>query len=141
MTDRGTEYCSKAEQHDDPLYLALNDSENTKTKVKSPQTHGIGERFHKTVKDEFYMIALRKTIYDKLEDLQNDLDHWLTKYTTQRTHQGKMCCGRTPMETLIDRKRIWMEKCVNQTSTDRHHKKRVTVRSGPNFYNLGDHDF
>ena len=59
------------------------------------------------------MIALRKKIYDTLEDLQNDLDHWLIKYNTQRTHQGKMCCGRTPMETLIDGKRIWMEKFVN----------------------------
>ncbi|HHW7525663.1 TPA: IS481 family transposase, partial [Mannheimia haemolytica] len=27
-----------------------------------------------------------------------------------RTHQGKMCCGRTPMETLVDGKRIWAEK-------------------------------
>ena len=36
LTDRGTAYCGKAEQHDDPLYLALNDSEHTRTKVKSP---------------------------------------------------------------------------------------------------------
>ena len=113
LTDRGTEYCGKAEQHDYQLYLALNDIEHTRTKVKSPQTNGICERFHKTVKDEFYMITLRKKIYDTLEDLQNDLDRWLIKYNTQRTHQGKMCCGRTPMDTLIDGKRIWMEKFIN----------------------------
>ena len=113
LTDRGTEYCGKAEQHDYQLYLALNDIEHTRTKVKSPRTNGICERFHKTVKDEFYMITLRKKIYGTLEDLQNDLDHWLIKYNTQRTHQGKMCCGRTPMETLIDGKRIWMEKFIN----------------------------
>ncbi len=122
LTDRGTTYCGKAEQHDYPLYLAVNDSEHTKTRVKSPQTHGICERFHKTVKDAFYRIALRKKIYDQLEDLQKDLDHWLAKYTTQRTHQGKMCCGRTPMETLIGGKQIWMEKCVTWTSPDRHHR-------------------
>ncbi len=122
LTDRGTAYCGKAEQHDYPLYLALNDSEHTRTKVKSPQTHGICGRFHKTVKDGFYRIALRKKIYDQLEDLQKDLDHWLVKYTTQRTHQGKMCCGRMPMETLIDGKQIWMETCVTWTSPDRHHR-------------------
>jgi hypothetical protein len=31
----------------------------------------------------------------------------------QRTHQGKMCCGRTPFETMIDGKEIWQEKFVN----------------------------
>ena len=31
-------------------------------------------------------------------------------YNHHRTHQGKMCCGRTPMETLLDGKRIWAEK-------------------------------
>ncbi len=45
-----------------------------------------------------------------LEELQTDLDAWLHEYNTERTHQGKMCCGRTPMQTLLDGKAIWMEK-------------------------------
>ena len=113
LTDRGTEFCGKADQHDYQLYLALNDIEHSKTKVKSPQTNGICERFHKTVKDEFYQITLRKKIYSDIEKLQTDLDEWLIKYNTHRTHQDKMCCGRTPMETLIDGKQIWMDKFVN----------------------------
>ncbi len=36
LTDRGTEYCGKAEQHDYELYLALNDIEHTKTRAASP---------------------------------------------------------------------------------------------------------
>ncbi len=32
----------------------------------------------------------------------------------QRTHQGKMCCGRTPMATLHDGKQLWREKDLNQ---------------------------
>ena len=36
LTDRGTEYCGKAEQHDYQLYLAINDIEHTKTKARSP---------------------------------------------------------------------------------------------------------
>ncbi|EAQ6129715.1 hypothetical protein AXA91_14405, partial [Salmonella enterica] len=38
-----------------------------------------------------------------------DLDEWLAHYNNERPHQGKMCCGRTPMETLLDGKRIWSE--------------------------------
>ena len=36
LTDRGTEYCGKAEHHDCQLYLAVNAIDHTKTKVKSP---------------------------------------------------------------------------------------------------------
>ncbi len=81
--------------------------------MKSPQTNGICERFHKTILNEFYQITLRKKIYDSVDELQIDLDEWLIKYNPQRTHQGKMCLGRTPMETLIDGKAIWKEKFVN----------------------------
>ncbi|HDL1271982.1 TPA: transposase, partial [Mannheimia haemolytica] len=45
LTDRGSEYCGKVENHDYELYLAINDIEHTKTKVKHPQTNGICERF------------------------------------------------------------------------------------------------
>ena len=112
LTDRGTEYCGKAETHDYQLYLAINDIEHTKTKAKSPQTNGICERFHKTILQEFYQVTFRKKIYRDIETLQADLDEWLLKYNYERTHQGKMCCGRTPMETLEDGKNIWQEKLV-----------------------------
>jgi hypothetical protein len=32
LTDSGTEYCGKVEQHDYQLYLAINDIDHTKTK-------------------------------------------------------------------------------------------------------------
>ena len=112
LTDRGTEYCGKAETHDYQLYLAINDIEHTKTKAKSPQTNGICERFHKTVLQEFYQVTFRKKIYREIDSLQSDLDRWVEFYNNERTHQGKMCCGRTPMETLEDGKLIWQEKLV-----------------------------
>lgn len=31
-------------------------------------------------------------------------------YNNARTHQGKTCCGRTPMQTLIDGKEAWRDK-------------------------------
>ena len=112
LTDRGTEYCGKAETHDYQLYLAINDIDHTKTKARSPQTNGICERFHKTILQEFYQVTFRKKIYRDIETLQVDLDEWIDKYNYERTHQGKMCCGRTPMETLEDGKNIWQEKLV-----------------------------
>lgn len=112
LTDRGTEYCGKAEQHDYQLYLALNDIEHTKTKAQSPQTNGICERFHKTILQEFYQVTFRKKLYGDMQTLQNDLDEWINYYNNERTHQGKMCCGRTPIETLNDGKLIWKEKCI-----------------------------
>lgn len=110
LTDRGTEYCGKVEQHDYELYLAINDIEHTKTKAYSPQTNGICERFHKTILEEFYQVAFRKKIYNNLEELQLDLDKWVHYYNNERTHQGKMCCGRTPMQTFLESKKIWQEK-------------------------------
>jgi hypothetical protein len=110
LTDRGTEYCGKAESHDFQLYLAINDIDHTKTKAKSPQTNGICERFHKTLLQEFYQVTFRKKLYADLQSLQADLDEWLMYYNLQRTHQGKMCCGRTPMATLEDGKKVWQEK-------------------------------
>lgn len=112
LTDRGTEYCGRHDEHPYELFLALNDIDHTKTKVRHPQTNGICERFHKTILQEFYQVAFRKKIYASLEDLQADLDAWLLKYNEQRTHQGKMCCGRTPLETFQDGMRIFRQKQI-----------------------------
>lgn len=118
LTDRGTEYCGKHDSHDYQLYLGLNDIEHSKTKVKSPQQNGICERFHKTILQEFYQVMFRKTIYRHLEELQIDLDKWIKWYNEERTHQGKMCCGRTPMQTLLDGKEIVRQKVNNLNLAD-----------------------
>ena len=113
LTNRGTAYCGRVDQHDYQLYFAINDIEHTKTKVRTPQTNGIYERFHKTILQAFYQVTFRKKIYESIDDLQNDLDKWLQYFNNKRTYQGKMCCGRTPMQTLIDGKQIWTEKFIN----------------------------
>ncbi|MHC4831004.1 MAG: IS481 family transposase [Planctomycetota bacterium] len=116
LTDRGTEYCGRHDEHPYQLFLAVNDIDHTKTKVKSPQTNGICERFHKTALQEFYQIAFRKKLYASLEELQQDLDAWLDTYNTERTHQGKMCCGRTPCATFNDGMQIWKEKLIGDVA-------------------------
>ena len=114
LTDRGTEYCGRVDQHDYQLYLAINDIDHTKTKAMSPQTNGICEHFHKTILNKFYQVTFRKKLYSTMEELQKDLDVWVESYNNDRTHQGEMCCGRTPMETLLDGKSIWVEKNLAQ---------------------------
>ena len=89
LTDRGTEYCGKLEQHDYQLYLAMNDIEHTRTRAASPQTNGICERFHKTILQEFYQVAFRKKIYQGTDDLQADLDEWLLHYNHERLIREK----------------------------------------------------
>ena len=113
LTDRGSEYCGNVERHEYQLYLALSDIDHTRTKTKSPQTNGICERFHKTVLEEFYQVALRKKIYRSVEELQQDLDHWLEEYNYRRGHQGKRCDGKTPYETFLSGKPIVEEKRIS----------------------------
>ena len=114
LTDRGTEYCGNREQHEYQLFLALEDVDHSKTKAKSPQTNGICERFHKTIQDEFYAIAFRKRLYTSLQQLQQDLDMWMDYYNQQRTHSGKYCFGKTPMQTFIETIPLAKEKLLEQ---------------------------
>jgi len=113
LTDRGTEYCGAREHHEYQLYMAIEDIDHTKTKARHPQTNGICERFHKTVQEEFYNVAFRKKIYRTLEELQQDLDKWVEYYNHQRTHTGKYCYGKTPMETFKDSLHLAKEKMLD----------------------------
>jgi transposase InsO family protein len=112
LTDRGTEYCGNPEHHEYELYLALEDIEHSRTKTKSPQTNGIVERFHKTMLNEFYRVALRKKIYRSLAELLLDLVTWVDDYNTARPHQGRWCFGKTPAQTFADSKSIAKENTL-----------------------------
>ncbi len=112
LTDRGTEYCGAPERHEYELYLAVENIDHTRTKTRHPQTNGICERFHKTMLNEFYRVAFRKKIYRTLEELQADLDAWLQEYNEQRSHQGRWCYGKTPMQTFIDSVPLAKEKML-----------------------------
>ena len=113
LTDRGTEYCGTSQAHEYELYLAIEDIDHSRTKARSPQTNGICERFHKTVLHEFYQVAFRKRIYGSIEQLQADLDSWVTSYNEQRPHQGRWCYGKTPMQTFLDTIPLAREKMLN----------------------------
>jgi len=113
LTDRGTEYNGSIENHEYQLYLAIEDIDHSKTKARHPQTNGICERFHRTIKEEFYDIAFRKKVYGSLDDLQTDLDQWMAYYNAERPHSGKYCDGRTPDQTFSETKHLADEKMID----------------------------
>ena len=41
-------------------------------------------------------------LYLAIEDIDADLDTWMNSYNTQRTHSGKYCFGKTPMQTFLE---------------------------------------
>jgi transposase InsO family protein len=118
LTDRGSEYCGNREHHEYALYLEVENIDHTKTKAKSPQTNGICERFNKTCKDEFYSVAFRKKAYRSIEEIQLDLAAWVRQYNYERTHSGKYCYGKTPMQTFIDSIPLAKEKLIGYAESD-----------------------
>ena len=73
-------------------------------------------RFIQAVLNKFYKIAFRKNIYRSVEQLQEDLDFFMLQYNEERTHQGKRCKGRTPMQTFLDSLHLAREKMIQETA-------------------------
>jgi len=57
-------------------------------------------------------VAFRKKLFSSIEELQADLDAWLRAYNEARTHQGRWCFGKTPMQTFIDSLPLAKEKLL-----------------------------
>lgn len=138
LTDRGTEYCGSREQHEYQLYLDLEGIDHSKTKARSPQTNGICERFHKTIQNEFYCTTFRKKIYTRLEELQEDLDGWIESYNRERTHSGKYCYGKTPMETFQDSKKLAKEKDLSESCYQMEIRELKTLKEEENNLEFSD---
>ena len=69
-----------------------------------------GTEYKGKLEHHAYDTAMRKKIYSSLEELQGDLDSWLYYYNHERSHSGKYCYGKTPMQTFRDSKHIALEK-------------------------------
>ena len=114
LTDRGSEYCGNRETHEYALYLDLENIEHTRTKTRSPQTNGICERFHQSIQNEFYASAFRRKLYHSLDEVQTDVDAWIQTYNAERTHSGKYCYGKTPLQTFIDSAKLAYDKQLDR---------------------------
>ena len=117
LTDRGTEFKGKREHHEYELYLDIEGIEHSKTQIRSPQSNGICERLHRTMQEEFYAVAFRKKLYGSLPQLQKDLDEWMDYYNQERTHSGRYCFGKTPMQTFFDSRSLATDKMLDAVSS------------------------
>ena len=115
LTDRGTEFNGRPENHAYELYLQLENIDHSKTKVRHPQSNGICERLHRTMQDEFYAVTFRRKLYQTLEALQADLDEWMHHYNHERPHSGRYCFGTTPRQTFTESSTLANEKQLDQT--------------------------
>ena len=116
LTDRGTEFNGRPENHEYELYLQIENIDHSKTKVRHPQSNGICERLHRTMQDEFYAITFRKKLYTDLAQLQIDLDEWLVYYNQERPHSGRYCYGKTPMQTFVESITLAKKKLLDQVT-------------------------
>ena len=57
-------------------------------------------------------VAFRKKIYRTIDELQTDLDAWITEYNEHRPHQDRWCFGKTPMHTFLDALPLAKEKLM-----------------------------
>ena len=62
LTDRGSEYKGRVENHAYELYLAVEGVSHTTTKGYSQQNNGMCERFNKPMKQAFFEVAMRKKL-------------------------------------------------------------------------------
>ena len=89
LTARGTEYCGSPEPHQYELYLAMENSDPTRTKGESPPTTGSCARCHRTRLNDFSRSALRKKRYEGIEELQREVDAGVQESNELRPHQGR----------------------------------------------------
>ena len=89
---KGREFCG-TERHPYKLYLALNDIEHRRTKVRTPRTNG-------TVLEEFFRPVMHQKLFESVKALQADPDASLHHYNHERPHLGYRNQGRRPWNTV-----------------------------------------
>jgi transposase InsO family protein len=111
LTDRGSEYCGNPERHEYELYLAIEDIDHSRTKTKSPQTKHL-RALPQDRAQRILPCRLPQEGDRSIDELQADLDLWGREYNEQRSHQGRWCFGKTPMQTFLDAMPMAKEKMI-----------------------------
>ena len=102
LSDNGREFRGRPDRHPYELFLQLEGIEHRTTKVRRPQSNGFIERLHRTLLDEHFRVMGRKKFYERVAEMQKDLDEYLQHYNTKRPHQGRLMKGRTPYQAFVD---------------------------------------
>ncbi len=77
-----------------------------------PRTDGFGERFNRTLIDEFF----REKLYTTVEALQEDPERRLHHCNYERPHRGLRNMSRRPIETVETGKVIKKERNLKQAA-------------------------
>ena len=79
---------------------------------------GVGHVYQQTFIDTYTKVAFRRKVYRSVEEIQLDLDAWLGQYNNERTHSGKYCYGKTPMQTFVDSIPLVKERLFGHDESD-----------------------
>jgi hypothetical protein len=60
-------------------------------------------------------VTFRKKVYSDLEYLQKDLIEYMNEYNYKKTHRGKRCQGRTPIDTFLESTKYFTEKNLSES--------------------------
>jgi transposase InsO family protein len=96
LTDNGPEFVGR----DFTGHLTARTIDHHRTPPRSPNHNAVCERFQGTALDEFYRPAFHRQRFDRLRDLDNQLQGWLDRYNTRRRNHSEFMRGRTPLQVL-----------------------------------------
>lgn len=108
--------------------------EYTRTKASSPQTNGICETIPSDHSKQLYASAFRRTLYQSLEEPHADVDVWVEAYNAERTHTGKYCAGKTPLQPFIESATLAYNKQLDRvkpTSEPATHPPQTRIPACP----------
>lgn len=100
LTDNGPEWISRDFQD----HLADTAITHQRTPPRSPDHKAVCERFQGICLQEFHRPAFHRQRFDRLTDLDQQLQAWVHRYNTRRPNHGDYMRGRTPAELLRQHK-------------------------------------
>ena len=96
LTDNGPEVASRGNIAQHPFERMLSELgiKHRYTRPYRPQTNGKVERFWRTLNEDL----IEGTTFESVDELKDELMHYLIYYNTARPHQGLQ--GKTPLQAL-----------------------------------------
>jgi transposase InsO family protein len=101
LTDNGPEWIGRAFQD----HLTARGITHQRTPPRSPDHNAVCERFQGIALEEFHRPAFHRQRFDRIVDLDAQLQAWVHRYNTRRHNHGDYMRGRTPAEMLRQHER------------------------------------
>lgn len=102
LTDNGSEFIGNQFQK----MLKDYDIAHHRIPCGKPMMNGYCERFQRTIFEEFYQPVFRKKFFKNLQELQRDLEQYLTYYNFDRAHFGLLKTGSKPIDVFKSKRAV-----------------------------------